>query len=149
MVLRLSKKSPKWTFLCREPGAQPGGGHLSRPKLSKHRIEFWHFQKLSKNKDEIVYWNNFSEKSYLNFSLSYCQISPYKIYVETSHLIENFVNVWYLTTNILELWKLGRSFKMLVFLRHFYPFVRVPHWKFSEMECVCMLSFFSWRSSEE
>jgi len=42
---------------------------------------------------------------------------------------------------MLELWKLGRSFKMLLFLRHFLSFVRVPLWMFSEMECVCMLSF--------
>jgi len=30
-------------------------------------------------------------------------LSPYKIYLETGHLIENFVNDWYLTTNMLEL----------------------------------------------
>jgi len=35
-------------------------------------------------------------------------LSPYKIYLETGHLIENFVNDWYLTTNMLELSKLGR-----------------------------------------
>jgi len=40
MVLRLSKKSPKWTFLCREPGAQPGGGAFVPPEIVKtsHRI---------------------------------------------------------------------------------------------------------------
>jgi len=34
------------------------------------------------------------EKSYYNFSLSYwlITVSPYKIYHETGHLIENFVN---------------------------------------------------------
>ena len=30
---------------------------------------------------------------------AYWLISPYKIYLETGHLIENFVNDWYLTTN--------------------------------------------------
>jgi len=30
-------------------------------------------------------------------------LSPYKIYLETGHLIENFVKDWYLTTNMLEL----------------------------------------------
>jgi len=34
-------------------------------------------------------------------------LSPYKIYLDTGHLIENFVNDWYLTTNMLELSKLG------------------------------------------
>jgi len=33
--------------------------------------------------------------------LSY--LSPYKIYLETGDLIENIVNDWYLTTNMLEL----------------------------------------------
>jgi len=27
------------------------------------------------------------------------KLSPYKIYLETGHLIENFVTSWYLTTN--------------------------------------------------
>jgi len=31
------------------------------------------------------------------------KLSPYKICLETGHLIENFVNVGYLTTNMLEL----------------------------------------------
>jgi len=31
------------------------------------------------------------------------KLSPYKIYLETYCLIENFVNDWYLTTNVLEL----------------------------------------------
>jgi len=35
----------------------------------------------------------------LNFSYPIGKLSPYKIYLETGHLIENFVNVWYLTTN--------------------------------------------------
>jgi len=51
-----------------------GGGHLGHlpsPKFSKHRIAILALQKLSKNKDEILYSNNFSEKSYFNFSLSY------------------------------------------------------------------------------
>jgi len=44
------------------------------------------------------------KKSYSNFSLSYWLIiSLYKIYLETGHLIANFVNDWYLTTNMLEL----------------------------------------------
>jgi len=43
---------------------------------------------------------------------------------------------------MLELSKLARSFKMLVFLRQFvYPFVRVPLWKFSDIQCVCTLWF--------
>jgi len=43
------------------------------------------------------------KKSYLNFSLSYWLIISYKIYFETGHLIENFVNDRYLTTNMLKL----------------------------------------------
>jgi len=38
---------------------------------------------------------------------------------------------------------------MLVFLRHFYPFVRVPLRKFSEMQCVFTLAFVSCLSSED
>jgi len=34
--------------------------------------------------------------------------SPHKIYLETGHLIENFVNDWHLITNILEVSKHGR-----------------------------------------
>jgi len=30
-------------------------------------------------------------------------LHPDKIYFETGHLIKNFVNDWYLTTNMLEL----------------------------------------------
>jgi len=30
-------------------------------------------------------------------------LSPYKIYFQADKLIENFVNAWYLTTNMLEL----------------------------------------------
>jgi len=36
------------------------------------------------------------------------KLSPYKIYLETGYLIENFVNDWYLSTNILEVSKHGR-----------------------------------------
>jgi len=47
-------------------------GHLPPPKFSKHCIAILTFlQKLSKNKDEILYSNHFKEKSYLNFSLYY------------------------------------------------------------------------------
>jgi len=43
--------------------------------------------------------------SYYKFSLSYwlITVSPYKIYLETCHLIKKFVNEWYLTSNMLEL----------------------------------------------
>ena len=37
----------------------------------------------------------------MNFYLSY--LSPHKIYFETDNQIENFVNDWNLTTNMLEL----------------------------------------------
>jgi len=36
----------------------------------------------------------------------------------TGHLIENFVNGWYLTKNMLKQSKHWRYFKMLVFLHH-------------------------------
>jgi len=49
----------------------------------------------------MLYSNHLKEKSYWNFSLPY--LSPYKIYLEIGHLIENFVNDWYLITNMLEL----------------------------------------------
>jgi len=42
------------------------------------------------------------EKSYFNFSCPPGYLSPHKIYLETAHLIENFVNYWYLTTYMLE-----------------------------------------------
>jgi len=42
--------------------------------------------------------------------------------LETGHWIKNFVNDCYLTTNTLELLKLRKSFKMLVFLRQFLSF---------------------------
>jgi len=32
---------------------------------------------------------------------------------------------------------------MLIFLRHFYPFVHMPLWKFPEMQCVFTLAFVS------
>jgi len=48
------------------------------------------------------------------------KLSPYKIYLETGCLIENFVNDWYLTTNMLEVSKLGRWFKMFVFSKAFF-----------------------------
>jgi len=48
-----------------------------------------------------------------------------KIYLETGYLIENFVNDWYLTTNMLEVSKLGREFKMFVFLRHLFIYLFV------------------------
>ena len=54
-------------------GAQPRGGghleHLPTLKISKHPQQFWHLQKFSKNKHEILY--HFEEMSYLNFSLPY------------------------------------------------------------------------------
>jgi len=55
------------------------------------------------------------------------KLSAYKIYLETGHLIENFVNDWYSTTNMLELSKRGRYFKMLVFLSHFFVLLFVCH----------------------
>jgi len=45
------------------------------------------------------------KKSYWNFSLSaslIISVPPYKIYLETGYLIENFVNDWFSTTNMLE-----------------------------------------------
>jgi len=48
-------------------------GHLPPRNFQNIAQQFWHLQKLSKNKDEILYSNNFSENSYLNFSLSYGQ----------------------------------------------------------------------------
>jgi len=47
------------------------------------------------------------KKSYWNFFCPTGKLSPYKIYLETDYLIENFVNNWYLTTNMLEVSKLG------------------------------------------
>jgi len=51
----------------------------------------------------------FQKSLILIFICPTCKLSPYKIYLETSHLIDNFVNVWYVTTNMLELWQLGRE----------------------------------------
>jgi len=39
---------------------------------------------------------------YTNFSLSCSLIISLSDYLETSYLIENFVNDWYLITNMLE-----------------------------------------------
>jgi len=36
------------------------------------------------------------------------KLSPYKIYLETGYLIENFVNDWYVITNMLEVSIRGR-----------------------------------------
>jgi len=51
------------------------------------------------------FFNHFQEKFYLYFSLSYWLIISLEdtVYLETGHLIENFVNDWYLTTNTLNL----------------------------------------------
>jgi len=54
--------------------------------------------------------------------------SPYKIYLETGYLIENFINDWYSTTNMLEVSTLGDSLKCsflqgIVFYLFVYYFV--------------------------
>jgi len=112
---------------CVIPGAQPGGGiwppEIFKPSHSNFVI-CRNFQRIKmKFCIQIIF-----EKSLIwIFLCPTGKLSPYKIYLETSHLMENFVNVWYLTTNMLELWKLGRSFKMLVFLRHFFILLLVYH----------------------
>jgi len=49
--------------LYTDSGAQPGGGylgHLPHPKFSKHSTTILtYMQKLSKNRDEILYCNHF------------------------------------------------------------------------------------------
>jgi len=78
--------------------------------------------------------------------LSY--LSPYKIYFETDNLIENFVNDWYLTTNMFEL---GDRLKCIVgslLLRHFFPFVRVTLKFFRNAVCV-RFDFVSCHLNEE
>ena len=39
------------------------------------------------------------------------KLSPYKICLETGYLIENFVNDWYLNTNMLEVSRRGKLIK--------------------------------------
>ena len=48
------------------------------------------------------------KKSYWIFLCPIGKLSPYKIDLETGYLIKNFVNDWYLTTNMLEASKRGR-----------------------------------------
>jgi len=43
-----------------------------------------------------------------NFLCPIGKLSPNKIYLETGYLIENFVNDWYLTTNMLKVSTCGR-----------------------------------------
>jgi len=67
-----------------------------------------------------------------------------------AHLIEIFVNDMYLTTNVLELSKLGRSFKVLIFLRHFFTFLFVYHSENFQKCSVCArFEFVTCLSSEE
>jgi len=42
------------------------------------------------------------------------KLSPYKIYLEAGYLIENFVNDWYSTTNMLEVstWEIDKTFRI-------------------------------------
>jgi len=47
-----------------------------------------------------LYSNHFLE---VLLEFFFVLLIPYKIYFETGHLIKNFVNDWYLTTNMLEL----------------------------------------------
>jgi len=112
--------------------------------------QFWHLKKLSKNKDEILYSNHCFEKSYLNFVCSTSYLPPYKIYLETKHLIENFASDWYLTTNMLEFPKPGREFKMMVFLKRFFILLFVYHSENFQKCSVCVRFYFvSCLSSEE
>jgi len=65
-------------------------------------------QKFSKNKDEILYSNHFLRSLTEIFLCPTGKLSPYKIYLETDYLIENFVNDWYVITNMLEVSKRGK-----------------------------------------
>ena len=92
----------KSTAYC-YPGAQPGGGIWGNcpPKTFKtlhSRFDICrNFQRINMKFYILI---NF-KISCLNFSLA-CSSSPHKIYLEKGYLIENFVNDWYSTTNMLE-----------------------------------------------
>ena len=94
-----------------------GGGHL--PKISKHCIAILTSAETFKEQRWNFIFQSFLRSLLGVFLCLTGKLSPYKIYLETGYLIENFVNDWYLTTNMLEVSKLGREFKMFIFLRHF------------------------------
>ena len=65
------------------------------------------------------------------------KLSPYKIWLETGYLIENFVNDWYLTTNMLEVsgeivWNIRISKAFFMYLFVYYFFLDRP--KFAHMK---------------
>jgi len=60
-------------------------------------------QKLSNNKVEIFYSNHLKKVLLEIFFVLLVNYLLYKIYLETGHLIENFVNEWYFTTNMMKL----------------------------------------------
>ena len=61
-----------------------------------------------------------------------------------NYLLTRFIlgQATWLKISQLEVSKLGRSFKCWYFCDIFYPFVRIPLWKFSEMQCVYALILF-------
>jgi len=65
------------------------------------------------------------------------KLSPYKIWLETGYLIENFVNDWYLTTNMLEVsgeiaWNVRISKAFFIYSFVYYFFLDRP--KFAHMK---------------
>jgi len=83
-------------------------------------------QKLSKNNDVILYSNNFLKVLYEFVFVLLVNISSYKIYLKTGHLIENFVKIVcnHKYVGIVKTWEIV----LIVGISevYFYPFVRVP-----------------------
>jgi len=96
-------------------GAQSGGGHLGHwsPEIFKTlHSNFTICRNFQKIKIKLHILIIFKKRLAWIFICPTGSLSPSKIYLETGHLIENFVNDWYLATNMLELSKLGRQFEM-------------------------------------
>jgi len=97
------------------------GGFWPHENFKTLQKQFWHLQKVSKNKDEILYSDHFWEQSYLKFFFLLVNY-PLPNLPWDRQFNRKFRKWLFFTLNLLELLKHGRYFEILIILRHLLSF---------------------------